>query len=87
MQNTNTTLSEKLKVNEWKNTESVINWLKKIPNKHLCKLFMFDIKEFYPSIKEKLLREAIRLAKRHISITIKDIEAIFHRRKKGRKQL
>ena len=42
---------------------------------------MFDIKDFYPSIKEKLLREAIRFAKLYISITNKDIEAIFHARK------
>ena len=42
---------------------------------------MFDIKDSYPSIKEKLLREAIRFAKGYISITNKDIEAIFHARK------
>ena len=48
LQNINTTLSEKIKVNEWKNTESVISWLKNIPNKHLYKFLMFDIKEFYP---------------------------------------
>ena len=48
LQNINTTLSEKIKVNEWKNTESVISWLKNIPNKHLYKFLMFDIKDFYP---------------------------------------
>ena len=53
LQNINTTLSEKIKVNEWKNTESVINWFKNIPNKHLYKFFMFDIKDLYPSIKKK----------------------------------
>ena len=42
---------------------------------------MLDIKDFYPSIKEKLLWEAIRFAKLYISITNKDIEAIFHARK------
>ena len=42
---------------------------------------MFDIKDFYPSIKEKLLWEAIRFAKLYISITNKDIEAIFHAKK------
>ena len=81
LQNINKTLSEETKVNEWKNTESVINWFKSIPNKHLYTFLMFDIKDFYPSIKEKLLREAIRFAKLYISITKKDIEAIFHARK------
>ena len=42
---------------------------------------MFDIKDFYPSIKEKLLWEAIRFAKLYISITNKDIETTFHARK------
>ena len=42
---------------------------------------MFDIKDFYQSIKVKLLWEAIRFAKLYISITNKDIEAIFHARK------
>ena len=81
LQNINKTLSEEIKVNEWKNTESVINWFKNIPNKHLYKFLMFDIKDFYPSIKEKLLWEAIRFAKLYISITNKDIETTFHARK------
>ena len=42
---------------------------------------MFDIKDFYPSIKEKLLWEPITFAKRYICITNKDIEAVFHARK------
>ena len=41
----------------------------------------FDIKDFYSSIKETLLNEAIQLAKEHVSITRKDIEVIFHARK------
>ena len=41
---------------------------------------MFDIKDFYPSIKEKLLSESIRFAKVYISIANKDIEAIFYAR-------
>ena len=81
LQNINKTLSEETKVNGCKNTESVINWFKSIPNKHLYTFLMFDIKDFYPSIKEKLLWEAIRFAKLYISITNKDIEAIFHARK------
>ena len=35
LQNINKTLFEEIKVNKWKNTESVIKWLKNIPNKHL----------------------------------------------------
>ena len=81
LQNINKTLSEEIKVNGWSNTESVINWFKSIPNKLLHTFLIFDIKDFHPSITEKLLWKAIRLAKRYISITNKDIEAIFHARK------
>ena len=52
MQNRNTTLAE-----NW--TESVINWFNNIPDKHLYKFLMFDIKDFYPSIKAKLLYERL----------------------------
>ena len=41
----------------------------------------FDIKDFYPSIKETLLHEAIQFAKEHVPITRKDVEVIFHERK------
>ena len=43
-----------------KNTESAINWFNNIPDEQLYKFLMFDIKDFYPSIKEKLLWKAIR---------------------------
>ena len=81
LQNINKTLSKETKVNEWKNTESVINWFKSIPNKHLYMFLMFGIKDFYPSIKEKLLWETIIFAKLYICITKMGIEAIFHARK------
>ena len=75
------TLSEKMIINEWKNKENVIDTFKSISNKQSYKFLIFDIKDFYPSIIEKLLWEAITFAKIHISITKKDIEAIFHARK------
>ena len=42
---------------------------------------MFDIKGFYPSIKEGLLIEALEFAKQHMTIKSKDIETIYHARK------
>ena len=38
----------------------------------------FDIKDFYPSVKEALLHEAMQFAKEHVPNTRKDIEVIFH---------
>ena len=77
----NTELVSKLSINEWKNMISVIKWFKNINNKRLCKFLQFDITDFYQSIKETLLNEAIQLAKEHVPITKKDIETIFHARK------
>ena len=73
--NINATLSEKWKVNEWKDTESVINWFKNIPNKHLFNHGLLSIN------KKKLLWENIRYGKRYISIFDKNIEPVFHAKK------
>ena len=42
---------------------------------------MFDVKDFYPSINEKLLTNAIQFAEQSLSISQKDREIIFHSRK------
>ena len=47
----------------------------------MYKFLQFDIKDFYPSIKETLSNEAIQFAKEHVLITRKDVEIIFHVRK------
>ena len=38
-------------LNQWNNTDVVIDWFKQIKNKNFYKFATFDIKEFYPSIK------------------------------------
>ena len=42
---------------------------------------MFDIKDFYMSITEKLLKSALTFAKKHVSITNNDYKIIVHARK------
>ena len=49
-------------------------------NKHLYKFATFDIKEFYPSIKECLLKNAINFAEQHTEISEKDKTIIFNAR-------
>ena len=68
----NICLCEKLKLNEWKNTTDVINWFEKIDENHLHTFTVFDIKDFYPSIKETLLKNAIHLL-RNIQILTRTI--------------
>ena len=77
----NTELVSKLSVNEQKNTISVIKWFKNINSKRLYKFLELDIKDFYPSIQETLLYEAIQFSKEHVAITRKDVEVIFHTQK------
>ena len=42
---------------------------------------MFDVKDFYPSIKEGLLIKALEFAKQHVTVKSKERETIFHARK------
>ena len=42
---------------------------------------MFDIKDFYPSITESLLKEALDFAKIHPTVEKEDIDIIMHAQK------
>ena len=55
-------------LNQWRNTDTMIDWFKSIHNKHLCKFVVFGIREFYPSITENLLKKALTFAKAHTHI-------------------
>ena len=52
IQAVNRELRHKFNLKQWKNTDDVIDWFKSINEKQLCKFFVFDIKNYYPSIKE-----------------------------------
>ena len=71
----------KTDVNQWKNTSNVINWFNNIENKKDCSFIQFEIKEFYPSITEETLEEAISFAKSLIDIDDHKIRTIKHCRK------
>ena len=68
LENINTTIRRKTGLNQWKNSTSVINWFSSIQDKHKHTFAVFDIENFYPSITEKLLTDAITFAKQHTSI-------------------
>ena len=53
----------------------------KIEEKSKYKFIVFDIKDFYPSIKETLLIKAINFAEKHVNLTNKDKVIIKHSRK------
>ena len=63
------------------NTHNIIDWFNKIPNKKNHKFIVLGIKEFYSSIKEQLLKEALNFANSYINILEKDKKTIKHARK------
>ena len=67
--------------NQWKNTDVVIDWFKQTKNKNLYKFVTFDIEEFYPSIKECLLKNAINFAEQHTETSENDKAITFHARR------
>ena len=81
LEQVNKSLVDSLKVNQWKNTDSVINWFNALENKPQCVLIQLDITEFYPSITEQILDDAINFAKQHANITDENLRIIKHCRK------
>ena len=77
----NKNIREAMGLNQWRNTDTVIDWFKSIRNKHLCKFVVFDIREFYPSITENLLKKALTFAEAHAHLSDDDKAIIHHARK------
>ena len=72
---------DSLKINQWKDTSEVIEWFLKIPDKNRYKFAIFDIKDFYPPISEKLLTNAFNFAKEITDISREDMQIMYHARK------
>ncbi len=65
----NNSIRDSTKVNQWKNSHSVIEWFNSLENKSNCMFLTFDIVEFYPSITQELLEKVIKWAKTITTIT------------------
>ena len=68
-------------INQWKNTQNVLNWFDKIENKRDVAFIQFDIENFYPSITMELLYKSIQFAKEITSISDEDLNVIIQSRK------
>ena len=66
------------KINQWKNTASVLKWFNGLENKNLLSFICFDVCEFCPSINEKLLSKALDFATNYGQITSHEREIILH---------
>ena len=78
---TNKNIREFVGLNQWRNADIIIDWFKGIRNKHLCKFVVFDIKEFYLSITENLLKKALTFTEEHTHLSDDDEAIIHHARK------
>ena len=69
-----------VQVNQWKNSQTVIEWFKNIRNKNNASFIVFDIESFYPSISLDLFHKAINFVKTICDIPEKDISIIIQSR-------
>ena len=65
----NDDIKSKIEVNQWKNSQSIIEWYKKISNKPRYTFVSFDVIKFYPSITEDLPDKAISWARFFVDIS------------------
>ena len=74
----NRAITNQIKYNRWRNTQTIIDWFKSIPNKTKARFMKFCIVEFYPSIIERLLDNALSYAKTLTTIPKNIIQLIKH---------
>ena len=74
----NTCIITSTKINQRKNTASVLKWFNSLENKSSLSFICFDVCEFYPSITEKLLSKALDFATDYRRITNREREIILH---------
>ena len=77
----NTHLRTILNANQWRNTQNVIEWFGNIEQKSRHSFISFDVVDFYPSITENLLDQALSWASGLADISHEDISIIKHARK------
>ena len=65
-------------MNQWKNTESVIEWFQTIENNQHHSFISFDIVEFYPAISQNLLLKALNFGSTYDIISEDEKHIIMH---------
>ena len=81
IENINTKVREISSVNQWRNTDSVINWFENRKSKNKSIFMQYDIEEFHPSISEDLLKKALDHAITFVDISSEEEDTIVHCRK------
>ena len=73
----NSDVPSSVQVNQWKNSQAVVEWLKNIRNKNNASFIVFNIENIYPSISPELFHKAINFVKTICDIPDKDISIIM----------
>ena len=81
LENINSTVRQKTKLNQWKNSSAVIGWFKALQNKEQLQFIQFDVVEFYPSISKNLLLKSVTWAKEFLNISDQEIDIIMQSKK------
>ena len=76
----NTKLLEVCKVNQQKNTQSVIDWYINIRSKRDSNFVVFDTENFYSSISLELFKNTIKFASKKYTISENDLSIIMQSR-------
>ena len=73
----NNEIRDKSELKQWRSTSDVLSWFKDLKNKADLRFLQLDIVEFYPSISQRLLEDALKFAEetigRRIEQKAKDI--------------
>ena len=81
MDRINKDLIKATNVQQWINTQTVINWFNDSDNKQSCSFLQFDAVDFYPSVTQDLLDQALEFASEFTTISESDKEIINHAKK------
>ena len=72
---------ESTKLNQWKNTDTVIEWAKSIENKGETSFIIFHIERFHTSVSPDLFNKSIDFVKSIHNISNNDLNIIMNARK------
>ena len=71
----------KSNLKQWKNIYDCIEWFEKLDRKKDRTFIIYDIVNFYPTISQDLLSQALKWAKKYVSISDQENDIIFKARK------
>ena len=81
LQNIVSVLRTKTGFNQWEDSFAAIQWFNTVKVYPNGRFIQFDIKDFYPSITEKLITDALNWASNFVNISEDDINIIFQSKK------